>query len=107
MNYVHRSDPLFKRDPEALSAEYVTALLDLFPQLSREDVHAAFVFKAPYVEPLYTPGYLKRQPPAELVNGRVYLATTTQVYPNVTSWNSSTGLAKSVSTRVLNPAMTP
>jgi hypothetical protein len=27
-----------------------------------------------------------------LVRDRVYLATTTQVYPDVTSWNGATGL---------------
>ena len=101
MNYVHRTDPLFSRDPDTLAAEYVEGLLNLFPHLKRDDVGAAFVFKAPYVEPLYSPGYLQRKPPEELVEGRVYLATTAQVYPNVTSWNSSTGLAKSVVGRML------
>ena len=32
-------------------------------------------------------------PPIALVPGRVYLATTAQVYPEVTSWNGSAGLA--------------
>jgi protoporphyrinogen oxidase len=100
LNYVHRKHPLFSRDPEQLSAEYVDALLALFPTLKREDVCGAFVFKAPYVEPLYTPGYGKRKPPEELVPGRLYLATTTQIYPNVTSWNSSIGLAKAVVERM-------
>jgi protoporphyrinogen oxidase len=101
MNYVHRTHPLFHRDPDALAAEYVDALLGLFPELERQDVCGTFVFKAPYVEPLYTPGYGRRKPPGELVPGRVYLATTAQVYPSVTSWNSSIGLAKSVLERML------
>ena len=101
MNYVHRTDSLFHRDPDALAAEYVDALLGLFPELERQDVCGTFVFKAPYVEPLYSPGYGRRKPPEELVPGRVYLATTAQVYPNVTSWNSSIGLAKSVVERML------
>ena len=105
MNYVHRTHPIFSRDTEAMAAEYVAALLSLFPKLKPEDVCGAFVFKAPYVEPLYTPGYLTRKPPEELVEGRVYLATTTQVYPNVTSWNSSTGLAKAVVARMCAPAV--
>lgn len=104
LNYVHRTHPLFNRDPDALAAEYVDALLGLFPELERQDVCGAFVFKAPYVEPLYTPGYERRKPPEELAPGRVYLATTTQVYPNVTSWNSSTGLAKAVVERMLEGA---
>jgi protoporphyrinogen oxidase len=96
VNYVHRSSGLYNRDPAVIATEYVDALLRLFPDLSRADICQAFVFKAPFVEPLYTPGYGRRKPPQELVPGRVYLATTSQVYPNVTSWNSSTGLAKAV-----------
>lgn len=94
LNYVHRTHPLFQRDPEEVRRAYVDAMLNLVPDVRREDVIDAFVFKAPFVEPLYTPGYGKRTPPAELVPGRVYLATTTQVYPNVTAWNSSTGVAR-------------
>jgi protoporphyrinogen oxidase len=101
LNYVHRTHRIFSRDPDALVTEYVDALLGLFPDLDRQDVCGAFVFKAPYVEPLYTPGYGRRKPPEELMPGRVYLATTAQVYPNVTSWNSSIGLAKSVVGRML------
>jgi protoporphyrinogen oxidase len=104
LNYLHRKHPLFSRDPEQLAAEYVEALLSLFPALKREDVCGAFVFKAAYVEPLYTPGYGKRKPPEELVRDRLYLATTTQIYPNVTSWNSSIGLAKAVVERMTQSA---
>lgn len=96
LNYVHRTAPLYQRDPAEIRDEYVAALLRLFPDLIPADVVDAFVFKAPYVEPLYTPGYGARKPPAELVPGRVFLATTTQIYPRVTSWNSSIGLAASV-----------
>lgn len=94
MNYVHRSDPLFSRDEEEVSREYLAALLDLVPGVSKEDVIATRLFTAPFVEPLYTPGYGRRKPPFELVPDAIYLATTAQVYPEVTSWNSSTGIAR-------------
>lgn len=89
LNYLHRSDPLFQRDPDEVRDEYVRAFLDLFPDLTADDILHAETFKAPFVEPLYTPGYAKRKPPHELVSDRIYLASTTQVYPEVTSWNSS------------------
>jgi protoporphyrinogen oxidase len=94
LNYVHRDEPLFDRDPEQVIDEYVNALVDLFPDLNRDSIRASFLFKAPFVEPLYSPGYGSRKPPAELVPGRVYLATTAQVYPRVTSWNSSAAVAE-------------
>ena len=101
MNYVHRSHPLFERESEGIAKEYVEALLDLFPDLSPDDVIDSFVFRAPFVEPVYTPGYGRRVPPAELVPGRVFLATTTQVYPHVTSWNSSSRVARETVDKIL------
>ena len=94
LNYAHRTDSIFQRDPEDLKSEYVEALLGLIPGLSCEDVIDAKLFKAPYVEPIYWPGYERMKPPAEIVPDRVYLATTAQVYPDVTSWNSSISVAR-------------
>lgn len=94
MNYVHRTDPLFLRDDDDIRDEYVAALMDLRSDLRPEDILDTFVFKAPFVEPLYTPGFITRKPPFELVPNRIYLATSAQVYPDVNSWNSSTGVAR-------------
>ena len=94
LNYAHRTDPLHAADPERLKRDYVAALLELAPHLDRDDVLDSFLFRTPFVEPIYTPGFGKRKPPFELVPGRVFLATSTQVYPAVTSWNSSTRISR-------------
>ena len=107
LNYVHRSTPLFQRDPAEVRDEYVAALLDLIPGLTKDEILDAVTFKAPFVEPLYTPGYASRKPPFEWVPGRVYLATTTQVYPEVTSWNSSTRIARRAVETLLQSARRP
>ena len=101
LNYVHRSDPLFARSDSDLIGEYVDTLLRLAPHLNRDDVLDTRVFRAPFVEPLYTLGYARRKPPHVLVPDRVYLANTAQIYPNVTSWNSSVGLARRVTRSLL------
>lgn len=94
LNYVHRSDELFQRDPRKIESEYVGAFLGLVPGISNRDVVASFCFKRPYVEPIWTRGFGQRRPPLELVPGRIFLATTAHVYPQVTSWNSSIGVAR-------------
>lgn len=96
MNYVHRTEPRFQQDDDEILDAYLAGLRRLFPDLRDEDVIDRYVFRSPFVEPLYTTGYQQRKPPAVLVPGRVYLATTTQVYPEVTSWNGATGLARRV-----------
>jgi protoporphyrinogen oxidase len=104
LNYVHRDTEEFARTDEDLAASYVAGLLELFPDVTGEDILSTHVFRAPYVEPIWTPGYSRRVPPFELVPGRVYLATTAQVYPNVTSWNTSIRLATGVANRIVKSA---
>ena len=106
MNYLHRTDERFQQDDAQVLETYWQGLRRLFPALTEADVSDRYVFRSPFVEPLYTLGYLRRRPTMELVPGRAYLATTTQVYPEVTSWNGATGVARSVADRVLADAHT-
>ncbi|MGA9115213.1 MAG: FAD-dependent oxidoreductase [Bacteroidota bacterium] len=101
MNYVHRTDPLYARSDEELVGDALRGLRVLFPDFNTRDVRDSFVFRAPFVEPLYTLGYLEKKPPGELVPGRVWLATAAQVYPAVTSWNSSAGLGRDAAGKML------
>lgn len=87
VNYTHRTSPLFARSDEDLLAGYRVDLERLFPGSSAEIVDQ-FLFRAPYVEPLWSLGYSERMPPVSVIPGRLYLASTAQVYPNVNSWNS-------------------
>lgn len=94
MNYVHRTDPRFHQNDSEILEAYTNGLKRLFPDLQDEDVIDRFVFRAPFVEPLYTIGYQQRKPSAVLLPGKLYLATTAQVYPEVTSWNGTVGLVR-------------
>ena len=96
MNYLHRTDSRFSRPDDETLDGYLTGLRRMFPALAQDDILDARVFRSPFVEPLYSVGYQNRKPPITLVPGRVYLATTAQVYPEVTSWNGSAGLARKV-----------
>ncbi|MFN7563912.1 MAG: hypothetical protein ACK5TH_19235, partial [Prosthecobacter sp.] len=59
------------------------------PDLTTDDIEADYIFRAPFVEPIYRLGQKKLCPPEELIPGSVFLANTAQVYPIVTSWNGS------------------
>lgn len=102
MNYVHRTDPRFHQSDAEILEAYMGGLKRLFPDFQNEDVIDRFVFRAPFVEPLYTTGYQQRKPPTVLLPGKLYLATTTQVYPEVTSWNGAIGLAREVVDELLS-----
>jgi len=87
VHYTHRSNPLFRAPEESLLDAFRRDLERLFPEAART-VADGFLFRAPFVEPLWPLGYLRRRPPVTLIPGRLYLAGTSQVYPRVNSWNS-------------------
>lgn len=89
--YLHRKDTRFAVRDEDIQRDWFAALQRLFPDLKQEDVESCRIFRAPFVEPIYTKGFLNRRAPEVLIPGRIYLSTTVQVYPTVTSWNGSVG----------------
>ncbi len=87
--YVHRTDPRFTQPEDEIKRAWFASLQTLFPDLKPEDLEADYLFRAPFVEPIYTRGFMKKRPPEVMISGKVTLATTAQVYPVVTSWNGS------------------
>jgi protoporphyrinogen oxidase len=87
VNYTHRSSELFARSDDELLAGYRRDLAELFPDAGRT-VKDQFLFRAPFVEPIWSLGYRDVCPPFSVIPGRLYMASTAQVYPMVNSWNS-------------------
>ncbi len=87
VNYTHRDSALFQQTDEQVLALYRRDLASLFPAAAGSVVDA-FLFRAPFVEPMWTVGYRQVRPPTSVVPGRLYLVCTAQVYPRVNSWNS-------------------
>ena len=87
VNYAHRDSALFGAGEDELLDRYRADLEQLFPQAARTIVDQ-FLFRAPFVEPVWTLNYASRRPPASVIPGRLYLSCTAQVYPRVNSWNS-------------------
>ncbi|MFI6099325.1 FAD-dependent oxidoreductase [Lentzea sp. NPDC051213] len=105
MRYTDRESPLFQEDTADIAARWTEQLLSLHAGLlTAEDIEEVHVFRAPFVEPVYPLGYLARQPPVEVAGTPLLLATTAHVYPSVTSWNSSVGLANRVSETICRTA---
>jgi len=93
MKYTGRDSELFGQPDEVVAERWGRQFRQLHG-LTEQDVVETFVFRAPFVEPIWPLGY--KVPDARVGDTPVFLATTAQVYPNVTSWNSSTTLANSV-----------
>lgn len=97
MRYCDRGSELYATPDDVVAQRWTEQLLGLYPDLlTATDVAEVRVFRAPFVEPVYPLGYGSAKPAAEVPGTRLLLATTAQIYPEVTSWNSSTGLANRV-----------
>jgi len=95
LNYTHRAGALFQKSDEEMLELYRRDLEQLFPG-SQQYIIDQFLFRAPFVEPIWTVGYRKLSPPTSVIPGRVYLACTAQVYPRVNSWNSCCAVVESM-----------
>ncbi len=93
MNYCGASSATYNTPDRELIESAKSGLARLYPGFRPSDVETAWVFRAPHVEPVWTKGYLRARPAARVENARLYLATTAQAYPMVTSWNTSVKLA--------------
>ncbi|MEU0534349.1 NAD(P)/FAD-dependent oxidoreductase [Amycolatopsis tolypomycina] len=108
MHYTDRESPLYRDDDTAIAARWSAQLRGLYPQLGADGIEEVRVFKAPFVEPVYPLGYLAARPSVTVGGTGLLLATTAHVYPDVTSWNSSVGLANSVvDALAVQPAAAP
>lgn len=87
VNYTHRNGPLFQKSDDEMLALYRKDLQTLYPAAAAT-IRDQFLFRAPFVEPIWTTGYSQVRPPTTVIPGRLYLACTAQVYPRVNSWNS-------------------
>jgi protoporphyrinogen oxidase len=94
MNYCSAGTPTYALPDETVKRHAVEGLAALYPRFQTSDVEAVYVFRAPYVEPAWTLGYLHKRPVPRIGTSRVYVCTTAQAYPRVTAWNTSVALAR-------------
>jgi protoporphyrinogen oxidase len=87
VNYTHRDQAFYRQTDDELLGRYREDLAQLFPS-ALESVVDQFVFRAPFVEPIWTLDYGSVKPPTSVIPGRLYLACTAQLYPRVNSWNA-------------------
>ncbi|MFN0207475.1 MAG: FAD-dependent oxidoreductase [Planctomycetota bacterium] len=93
LNYTHRSGEHYRKTDAELKQIYTKDLISIFPE-ANDSIVDAFVFKAPYVEPIWPLCYQSLRPSTSVVPGKVYLVSTAQVYPKINAWNSCCEVAE-------------
>ncbi len=81
-NYLPRDDELMKLDLDQLMDVYEPGLKKVNPAFTREWIKGSWLFKEPAGQPLVMPNYPQRMPPYSTGVPGLYMANTTQVYPD-------------------------
>ena len=101
-NYLAPGDSLLKFDPDALVERYEAGLKLVNPSFSRGWIRRAWVFREPAAQPIVTVGYGERIPALRTPAAGLFLANTTQIYPEDRGTNYSVRLGEEAARAVAN-----
>jgi protoporphyrinogen oxidase len=99
-NYVARQDPVLDLSPDDLLARYEPGLRRVNGGFNRDWVRRMWLFSEPAAQPVVTVGYRERIPAMRTGVPGLYLANTTQIYPEDRGTNYSVRLGSDVAALV-------
>ena len=102
--YVAPGSPYARMDNEQLIPEFLGHLRTMFPDLTDDDIAAVRVGRERYVEPLHPVGATDRIPPITSPIEGLFLANTTQIYPQLTNGEASVRFAEHIAAEVQRSA---
>ncbi|MBU2008561.1 MAG: NAD(P)/FAD-dependent oxidoreductase [Chloroflexi bacterium] len=100
-NYLPVSSPIYALGKEALLDYYLPALKRIAPGFTPDWVVEYHLFKEAYAQPVITVGYSQRLPPHRTPIRGLYLANTSQIYPQDRGMNYSIRLGRVAADLVL------
>lgn len=98
-NYLPMDHRYFRLSKEEMFEEFAPSLVKLNPDFSRSWITDLWLFRAPYAQPIVTPGYRAGIPPHVTPIPGLYLANMFQVYPQDRGQNYSIALAERLVSR--------
>lgn len=95
-NYLERTDPLYQMPPNDLYAEYVRHLTKINPAFDESWISEYHYHKVDAAQPIVTKGYSDTIPDHRTPVPGLYLANTTQIYPEDRGTNYSVRMGRRV-----------
>jgi protoporphyrinogen oxidase len=96
-NYVSQGDPLYSASAQELFGHYLPFLKKINPEFDKDWVEEMWLYREDAAQPIITCGYSRRVPAYRTPVEGLYLANTTQIYPQDRGMNYSVRLGKVVS----------
>ena len=101
-NYLSRDHPLYQMDHEQLLAEYLPHLRRVNPEFDLSWVKTSYHHKVDAAQPIITTNYSERMPDHRTPIKGLYLANTTQIYPEDRGTNYSVRMGRRVANLVMS-----
>ena len=95
-NYLSKDSPLYSLSPDELLQEYLPHLRKINPEFEPGWVEGCYLFRDDAGQPIITTNYSSRIPEHVTPISRLYLANTTQIYPEDRGMNYSVRLGRRV-----------
>ena len=99
-NYLSKDSPLYSLSPDELLQEYLPHLQKINPEFEPGWVEGYYLFRDDAGQPIITTNYSSRIPEHATPISRLYLANTTQIYPEDRGMNYSVRLGRRVARMV-------
>lgn len=94
--YLNVNDELLRRDDKEIIKNYSANLKEIHPDFSEEMIEDFYVSRDRYAQPIWPMEYSKVKPKYKTPVEGLYLANTSQIYPNDRGMNFSVKLGKEV-----------
>jgi len=96
-NYVSKDSPLYQLNADELLTEYLPHLRKVNPRFDPSWIEECFLFREEAGQPVITRGYSSQIPEHRTPIPHLYLANTTQIYPEDRGMNYSVRLGLKIS----------
>ena len=100
-NYLPKNHELYTISNEELFSIYKRGLKKVFPDFSEKWVEKYLVFRDSYGTPIYTKNYSKQRPSHTSPIKNLYIANTSQIYPEDRNMNNSIKLGRYVAEEIV------
>jgi protoporphyrinogen oxidase len=101
-NYLEPGHELLALDADALLRRYAPGLRAVSPGFDRAGVRRSWLHSEPAAQPIVTPGYRDRIPPMRTPAPGLFLANTTQIFPEDRGTNYAVRLGEDAARAVLD-----
>ena len=100
-NYIDSADIFYTASEEEIKKRYLQDLKKIFPSFSLKNLESFHLSRGNYATPVYNGKYSQKIPPFNTPFSGIFIANTSQIYPEDRNVSNSIALAKKLVTKIV------